>query len=41
MLHRQIGWTGSCRISTGVYNTTQEIDYLIECLKKIKSKFGE
>ena len=41
MLHRQIGWTGSCRISTGVYNTTQEIDYLIECLKKIRNKFGE
>jgi len=41
MLHRQIGWTGSCRISTGVYNSKQEIDYLIECLKKIRNKFGE
>jgi cysteine desulfurase/selenocysteine lyase len=41
MLHRQIGWTGSCRISTGVYNTKQEIDYLVDCLKKIKNKFGK
>ncbi len=41
MLHRQIGWEGSCRISTGVYNTKQEIDYLINCLNKIKNKYGE
>jgi cysteine desulfurase/selenocysteine lyase len=40
MLHRQIGWSGSCRISTGVYNTKEEIDYLIECLVKIQQKFS-
>ena len=27
MLHRQIGWSGSCRISTGVYSTKEEVDY--------------
>ena len=40
MLHRQIGWSGSCRISTGVYSTKQEIDYFIDCLKKIYNKFN-
>lgn len=40
MLHRQIGWSGSCRISTGVYNTKEEIDYLISCLKQIQKKFS-
>lgn len=40
MLHRQIGWSGSCRISTGVYNTMEEIDYLISCLKEIQQKFS-
>ena len=41
MLHTQIGWTGSCRISTGVYSTKQEVDYFIKCLKEIKNKFGK
>lgn len=40
MLHRQIGWSGSCRISTGVYNTKEEIDYFISCLKEIQKKFS-
>lgn len=40
MLHRQIGWSGSCRISTGVYNTKEEIDYFISCLKQIQKKFS-
>ena len=39
MLHRQIGWTGSCRISTGVYSTKDEVDYFLTCLKEIKGKF--
>jgi len=40
MLHRQIGWPGSCRISTGVYSTKQEIDYFIDSLKEIYNKFN-
>ena len=40
MLHRQIGWSGSCRISTGVYSTKQEIDYFIDSLKEIYNKFN-
>ena len=40
MLHRQIGWTGSCRISTGVYSTKQEVDYFIDCLKEIYKRFN-
>ncbi|OUU19067.1 MAG: cysteine desulfurase [Crocinitomicaceae bacterium TMED45] len=40
MLHRQIGWSGSCRISTGVYNDKQDIDYLVSCLKEIQKKFS-
>ncbi len=41
MLHRQIGWTGSCRISTGVYNTKEEVDYFLTCLNEIKGRFGK
>jgi cysteine desulfurase/selenocysteine lyase len=40
MLHRQIEWSGSCRISTGVYSTKQEIDYFIDSLKEIYNKFN-
>jgi cysteine desulfurase/selenocysteine lyase len=40
MLHRQIRWSGSCRISTGVYSTKQEIDYFIDSLKEIYNKFN-
>jgi cysteine desulfurase/selenocysteine lyase len=41
MLHRQIGWSGSCRISTGVYSTKEEVDYFLTCLKEIKNKFSK
>ena len=40
MLHRQIGWSGSVRISTGAYNTIQEIDYLVDSIKEIQKKFS-
>jgi len=40
MLHKQMGWSGSVRISTGAYNTKQEIDYLIDSLKEIQKKFS-
>ena len=41
MLHRQIGWSGSCRISTGVYSTKKEVDYFLTCLKEIKDRFSK
>lgn len=38
-LHKALGINGTVRISFCFYNTKQEIDYFIECMKKIKEMF--
>jgi cysteine desulfurase/selenocysteine lyase len=39
-LHEKFGWTASTRVSFQLYNTTEDIDVLVEALKKIKTVFG-
>ena len=36
ILHDKFGLSGSCRISLGVYNTREELDYFFECIDSIK-----
>jgi len=36
ILHNKFGLSGSCRISLGVYNTREELDYFFECIDSIK-----
>lgn len=38
-LHRKFNLSGTVRTSLTIYNTIEEIDYLIECLKKIRDVF--
>ena len=40
ILHRQIGWSGSCRISTGIYNCKEDIDYLVDSIVNIYNRFN-
>ncbi len=39
-LHTHFGWTATVRASFGVYNSPEDIDKLVDGLKKVKKVFG-
>ncbi|HOZ02877.1 MAG TPA: aminotransferase class V-fold PLP-dependent enzyme [Candidatus Woesebacteria bacterium] len=39
-LHTHFGWPATVRASFGVYNSPEDIDKLIDGLKKVKKVFG-
>jgi cysteine desulfurase/selenocysteine lyase len=40
-LHTKFEWPGTTRVSFQVYNTKEDIDALVEALKKVKDVFGK
>ncbi len=40
-LHQKFGWPATVRVSFQVYNTLEDIDVLMEALKKVKQVFGK
>lgn len=37
--HTKLGISSSCRVSFALYNTIEEVDFVIDVLKKVKSEF--
>jgi cysteine desulfurase/selenocysteine lyase len=39
-LHRRLGLTATTRASTYLYNTTEEVDLLLEAVAQVRPYFG-
>ncbi|RLG66440.1 cysteine desulfurase, partial [archaeon] len=38
LLHKRLGVSGTVRVSYYIYNTVEEVEYLVHCLKEFAEK---